>query len=99
MSCAPTHPTNREFKESTIFTIAHRIRTVIDYDVVCPQPSCHQMLTRTKVMVIDKGRIVEFARPSTLLADINSQFYSLCKASGPEEFSVLRKLSNTSKPL
>ncbi|KIM26711.1 hypothetical protein M408DRAFT_330465 [Serendipita vermifera MAFF 305830] len=71
-----------EFEESTILTIAHRIRTIIDYDMV---------------MVLDKGRIVEFNKPSTLLADRKSQFYSLCKATGPEEFSVLMKLSNASK--
>lgn len=67
-----------EFADSTILTIAHRIRTIIDYD---------------KVMVLDKGRIVEYDKPATLLADKKSQFYSLCKATGPEEFSALVRLS------
>ncbi|KAG8808267.1 hypothetical protein FRC17_004027, partial [Serendipita sp. 399] len=63
-----------EFADSTILTIAHRIRTIIDYD---------------RVMVLDRGRIVEFDKPSVLLADKRSHFYSLCKATGPEEFAAL----------
>ncbi|KAG8760589.1 hypothetical protein FRC14_002591 [Serendipita sp. 396] len=70
-----------EFADSTILTIAHRIRTIIDYD---------------RVMVLDRGRIVEFNKPSTLLADKKSHFYSLCKATGPDEFSALVRLSNAS---
>ncbi|KAJ7147002.1 ATP-binding cassette transporter [Mycena epipterygia] len=56
-----------EFKASTILTIAHRLRTVIDYD---------------KVMLLDQGRIAEFDRPSTLLANPASKFHALCKATG-----------------
>jgi hypothetical protein len=47
-------------------------------------------------MVLDKGRIVEFDRPSVLLANWRSSFYALCKATGPEEFSALMRLSNAS---
>jgi ABC-type transport system involved in Fe-S cluster assembly fused permease/ATPase subunit len=53
---------NREFANSTILTIAHRLRTVIDYDrvkkfkdhVVCA------LLMDYQVMLLDEGRIVEF---------------------------------------
>ncbi|KAG8216833.1 P-loop containing nucleoside triphosphate hydrolase protein [Butyriboletus roseoflavus] len=69
-----------EFDSSTILTIAHRLRTVIDYD---------------RVLLLDEGRIVEFDRPATLLADSNSRFHSLCKATGRNEFSVLKKLAGT----
>lgn len=68
----------QEFASSTILTIAHRLRTVIDYD---------------KVMILDTGRIVEFDRPATLLADPNSKFHQLCKATGKREFSTLKKLA------
>ncbi|KDQ21679.1 hypothetical protein BOTBODRAFT_26106 [Botryobasidium botryosum FD-172 SS1] len=68
----------KEFAESTILTIAHRLRTVIDYD---------------KVIILDKGRIAEFDRPSVLLADPSSMFYSLCKSTGPTEFAVLQKMA------
>ncbi|KAJ6595567.1 multidrug resistance-associated ABC transporter [Mycena vulgaris] len=67
-----------EFAESTILTIAHRLRTVIDYD---------------RVMVLDQGRIAEFDRPGVLLRDPNSKFYALCKATGKEEFVMLKKMA------
>ncbi|KAJ7349778.1 multidrug resistance-associated ABC transporter [Mycena albidolilacea] len=67
-----------EFKASTILTIAHRLRTVIDYD---------------KVMLLDQGKIAEFDRPSVLLAKKSSKFYALCKAAGKEEFEMLKKMA------
>ncbi|KAH6911448.1 ATP-binding cassette transporter [Coprinopsis sp. MPI-PUGE-AT-0042] len=65
------------FSESTILTVAHRIRTIIDYD---------------RVIILDEGRIVEFDKPKTLLGNKNSQFYALCKATG-EKFSMLVSLA------
>ncbi|KAG2008561.1 ATP-binding cassette transporter [Coprinopsis cinerea AmutBmut pab1-1] len=67
-----------EFAESTILTIAHRLRTVIDYD---------------RVMLLDQGQIVEFDKPATLLNDPDSKFYALCKATGKEEFAMLTKMA------
>ncbi|KAF9225872.1 multidrug resistance-associated ABC transporter [Gyrodon lividus] len=68
----------QEFASSTILTIAHRLRTVIDYD---------------RVMLLDEGCIVEFDRPATLLANPKSRFYGLCKATGKKEFPVLKKMA------
>ncbi|KAF8893222.1 hypothetical protein CPB84DRAFT_1848688 [Gymnopilus junonius] len=67
-----------EFADSTIITIAHRLRTVIDYD---------------RVMVMDEGRIVEFDRPGVLIDDEKSRFHKLCSAAGKEEFEKLRALA------
>ncbi|KAJ6579193.1 multidrug resistance-associated ABC transporter, partial [Mycena vulgaris] len=67
-----------EFKASTILTIAHRLRTVIDYD---------------KIMLLDQGRIAEFDRPSVLLANSSSKFHALCKATGREEYKMLKKMA------
>ncbi|KAJ7110239.1 multidrug resistance-associated ABC transporter [Mycena crocata] len=67
-----------EFKASTILTIAHRLRTVIDYD---------------RIMLLDQGKIAEFDRPSVLLADSSSKFHALCKATGKEEFKMLKKMA------
>jgi ATP-binding cassette subfamily C (CFTR/MRP) protein 1 len=50
------------FKNSTIITIAHRIKTIMDYD---------------RIMVLDKGNLMEFDSPDNLLKDENSLFYKL----------------------
>ncbi|ULT92472.1 hypothetical protein L3Y34_009926 [Caenorhabditis briggsae] len=48
-----------EFRECTVFTIAHRLNTIMDYD---------------RIMVLDKGAILEFDSPDALMADRNSAF-------------------------
>ncbi|KAG2142476.1 multidrug resistance-associated ABC transporter [Suillus clintonianus] len=68
----------QEFANSTILTIAHRLRTVIDYD---------------RVILLDQGKIVEFDRPAVLLSDPSSQFYGLCEATGENEFAMLKNLA------
>lgn len=45
------------------------------------------------MLVLDKGRIVEYDRPHTLLQDENSMFYALCKATGRKEFTELRRMA------
>ena len=45
-------------------------------------------------MLLEEGRIVEFDSPAVLLANPNSRFYSLCKATGKSEFAVLKKMAN-----
>ena len=52
---------------ATILTVAHRLKTIIDYD---------------KVLVLDKGHVLEFDSPANLLAKPNSSFYHLCAQSG-----------------
>ncbi|EGT32255.1 hypothetical protein CAEBREN_05120 [Caenorhabditis brenneri] len=49
----------KEFKGCTVFTIAHRLNTVMDYD---------------RILVLDKGSILEFDSPDALMADKNSAF-------------------------
>ena len=63
----------------TILTVAHRLKTIIDYD---------------KVLVLDRGHVLEFGRPAELLANHSSAFYSLCERSGE-----LDKLRSSVKPL
>lgn len=48
----------------TILTVAHRIRTILDYDVV---------------MVVDAGNIVELGRPEELLKIQGGHFARLAK--------------------
>ncbi|KAJ8313002.1 hypothetical protein KUTeg_010375, partial [Tegillarca granosa] len=56
-----------EFEDCTVLSIAHRINTVLDYD---------------RVMVLDKGKLIEFDSPATLLNDKRSTFYSMAKDAG-----------------
>lgn len=54
----------QQFKESTIFTIAHRLNTIIDYD---------------KVLVLENGQIKEFDSPQSLLSNNQSIFYAMAR--------------------
>ncbi|KAG5421468.1 YBT1 [Candida metapsilosis] len=56
-----------EFGSSTILTIAHRLRTIIDYD---------------KILVMDAGQVVEYDNPYVLISNQDSLFYSMCENSG-----------------
>ena len=59
--------TLREVKGSTILTIAHRLQTIIDYD---------------KVLVLDKGRMMEYDSPWELISREGSIFRGMCEMSG-----------------
>ena len=54
-----------KFKDCTILTIAHRLKTVIDYD---------------KILVLDQGEVVEFDSPRVLLAKRDGVFSQLVKS-------------------
>ena len=53
-----------EFKDCTVVTIAHRVNTIIDSDLV---------------LVLDKGHLVESGDPSQLVNDSTKLFYGLVK--------------------
>ncbi|KAK3834478.1 MAG: multidrug resistance-associated protein 3 [Linnemannia gamsii] len=57
----------KEFKDRTILTIAHRIKTVMDSD---------------KILVLEKGRVQEFEAPAMLLKRPDSLFFSLAQQAG-----------------
>ncbi|KAG0199949.1 hypothetical protein BGX28_006877 [Mortierella sp. GBA30] len=57
----------KEFKDRTILTIAHRIKTVMDSD---------------KILVLENGRVQEFEAPKVLLKQRESLFYSLAHQAG-----------------
>lgn len=61
--------TIRELRNTTI-TIAHRLQTIIDYD---------------KVLVLDKGQVMEYDDPYTLLRRKDSIFRGMCEMSGDFE--------------
>ena len=51
-----------EFSPCTVITIAHRLNTIMDYD---------------RVMVLDSGQIKEIGKPSDLVLNESSLFYSM----------------------
>jgi ABC-type multidrug transport system fused ATPase/permease subunit len=68
--------TLRELKDNTIITIAHRLQTIIDYD---------------KVLVLDKGEVIEYADPWELIQKENGFFRGMCETSG--DFDTLLELA------
>ena len=56
---------NEDMKESTVITIAHRIKTIINYD---------------KILVLKEGEIEEFDTPQNLI-EKKGLFYQLYKES------------------
>merc|ERR1719489_435903 len=57
----------KEFADSTVLTIAHRLNTIMDYD---------------KIMVLDKGLLVEYDTPNNLLEDESSIFHGMAADAG-----------------
>ncbi|KAG0045022.1 hypothetical protein BGZ83_009725 [Gryganskiella cystojenkinii] len=57
----------KEFKDRTILTIAHRIKTVMDSD---------------KILVLERGRVEEYEAPTRLMQRKESLFYKLAEQAG-----------------
>ncbi|KAG0140699.1 hypothetical protein CROQUDRAFT_664859 [Cronartium quercuum f. sp. fusiforme G11] len=56
-----------EMENATILCIAHRLKTIVDYD---------------KVLVLGQGEVLEFGKPAELLSKEGSAFKQLCERSG-----------------
>jgi ATP-binding cassette, subfamily C (CFTR/MRP), member 1 len=63
-----------EFAKLTTITIAHRLDTIIDSD---------------RILVMDKGHMVEFDSPAALLANRSSLFFSIASSLGDEQLANL----------
>ncbi|KAL6475247.1 hypothetical protein MHYP_G00162870 [Metynnis hypsauchen] len=55
-----------QFEDCTVFTIAHRLNTIMDY---------------TRVLVLDKGQVAEFDTPANLITQ-KGIFYGMAKDAG-----------------
>jgi ABC-type multidrug transport system fused ATPase/permease subunit len=62
------------FSDRTIFTIAHRLDTIIDSD---------------RILVMNAGVVAEYDPPHVLLENSESIFYELCMNAGKAQFEVL----------
>ena len=70
------------FADCTMLTIAHRIKTIIDSD---------------KILVLDKGKMVDYDTPEALLKQPAGKFSSLVQNSGHAEF--LKAVANGTQAL
>ncbi len=68
----------REFKDSTIITIAHRLNTIIEYD---------------RIFVFDKGKLIEKGSPRELL-NKESYFRDMIRENGDEFEKKMREILN-----
>jgi ATP-binding cassette subfamily C (CFTR/MRP) protein 1/ATP-binding cassette subfamily C (CFTR/MRP) protein 2 len=62
------------FSDRTIFTIAHRLDTIIESD---------------RILTVSAGVVAEFERPDVLLENPESIFHELCMNTGKAQFEVL----------
>lgn len=65
-----------------MFTIAHRLNTIIDYD---------------RVLVIDAGKSVEYDTPYNLLTKPTGYFKEMVQALGNKEFERFLEIAKLNK--
>jgi ABC-type multidrug transport system fused ATPase/permease subunit len=70
------------FVGTTLLTIAHRLNTIMDYDMV---------------LVIEKGKVAEYDTPRNLLKNENGLFSELVDSTGAESSLALRQIANNAK--
>ncbi|XP_022926014.1 ABC transporter C family member 12-like isoform X1 [Cucurbita moschata] len=66
-----------EFKSCTMLIIAHRLNTIIDCD---------------RILVLDKGQVIEYDAPEKLLSNEGSAFYRMVQSTGPANAQYLCSL-------
>lgn len=65
-----------KLKKCTVLTIAHRIRTIVNYD---------------KIMIIENGNLIDFDTPKNLLSN-SGLFNNIIKESGNDYYNQIKNL-------
>ena len=68
-----------EFNNVTVLTIAHRLRTIIEYD---------------RIMVLEDGELVSFDTPLNLIQAGEGIFHTLINENAPEFFNEMKNLAD-----
>ncbi|KAI8149775.1 P-loop containing nucleoside triphosphate hydrolase protein [Fennellomyces sp. T-0311] len=73
------------FADSSLLCIAHRLRTVADYD---------------RILVLEQGKVVDFDTPYALITREDSLFHQMCERSGefPELLAIAQRKANSLGP-
>src|SRR5262249_32619534 len=90
----------REFNFCTVVTIAHRLKTVLDYDKVRSSArsavftfhgGCFSTFILRQIACMDRGRLTEFGSPAELLSRPNGVFAQMIEQmnSGQGEATTL----------
>jgi len=72
----------KKFVHCTVFTIAHRLHTIMDSD---------------RVLVMDAGQVAELATPAELLADQSSIFAGMAHQVGLNASNYLQQKSSSAQ--
>ena len=67
-----------QFKSCTVFTIAHRLQTVMDSD---------------RILVLDDGKVMEFDSPGKLLENSDGYLFKLINQTGPSAKKKLTQMA------
>ena len=83
-----------EFTNSLLITVAHRLRTVIDYDrlIVLDKGQVRRCPTRRRDNTLTTIQVVEFDTPLNLIEKEDGIFRSMCLKSG--QFAELEAAAN-----
>jgi ATP-binding cassette subfamily C (CFTR/MRP) protein 4 len=88
---------HEQFRNCTVLTVAHRLRTVINSDRILVLKSITFVFLYVSffLKVLENGKVLEFNSPRVLLSDPTSHLSSLVKQAGTAEVEYLRMMANS----